>query len=29
MGEFDFLKQVLVDDFGARVHFGRVNMKPG
>ncbi|XP_019755844.1 gephyrin [Dendroctonus ponderosae] len=29
MGEFDFLKQVLVEDFGAQVHFGRVNMKPG
>ena len=29
MGEFDFIKRVLVDDFGATIHFGRVNMKPG
>ncbi|KAG5879126.1 Gephyrin, partial [Gonioctena quinquepunctata] len=29
MGEFDVLKQVLAEDFGAKIHFGRVNMKPG
>ncbi|KAF7276509.1 hypothetical protein GWI33_010213, partial [Rhynchophorus ferrugineus] len=29
MGEYDLLKQVLIEDFGATVHFGRVNMKPG
>nr|XP_023030118.1 gephyrin [Leptinotarsa decemlineata] len=29
MGEFDVLKRVLVEDFGAEIHFGRVNMKPG
>lgn len=29
MGEFDVLKQVLVEDFGAKIHFARVNMKPG
>ncbi|XP_072378222.1 gephyrin [Diabrotica undecimpunctata] len=29
MGEFDILKQVLVEDFGAEIHFARVNMKPG
>lgn len=29
MGERDLVKQVLVEDFGASVHFGRVNMKPG
>lgn len=29
MGEKDLVKQVLIEDFGATVHFGRVNMKPG
>ncbi|XP_015834901.1 gephyrin isoform X3 [Tribolium castaneum] len=29
MGEFDFIKRVLIEDFNATVHFGRVNMKPG
>ncbi|KAL3266261.1 hypothetical protein HHI36_010441 [Cryptolaemus montrouzieri] len=29
MGEFDLIKKVLVSDFGALIHFGRVNMKPG
>ncbi|GLV35828.1 cinnamon [Carabus blaptoides fortunei] len=29
MGEHDVLKQVLVQDFNAVIHFGRVNMKPG
>lgn len=29
MGEFDVLKDVLVEDFGATIHFGRINMKPG
>lgn len=29
MGERDLVKQILVEDFGATVHFGRVNMKPG
>lgn len=29
MGEFDLIKEVLVKDFGAVIHFGRVNMKPG
>lgn len=29
MGEFDFVKRVLVEDFDATIHFGRVNMKPG
>ncbi|KAI1714437.1 putative molybdopterin binding domain-containing protein [Ditylenchus destructor] len=29
MGEKDLLKQVLVDDFHMRIHFGRVLMKPG
>lgn len=29
MGDKDFLKQVLVADFGASIHFGRVQMKPG
>lgn len=29
MGDKDFLKQILVADLGAKVHFGRVNMKPG
>lgn len=29
MGEFDILKDVLVEDFNAMIHFGRINMKPG
>ncbi|KAJ8869733.1 hypothetical protein PR048_028741 [Dryococelus australis] len=29
MGERDILKEVLVTDLGATVHFGRVFMKPG
>ncbi|XP_050315480.1 gephyrin isoform X2 [Anthonomus grandis grandis] len=29
MSEYDLLKQVLVEDFNAIIHFGRVNMKPG
>ncbi|XP_066141382.1 gephyrin [Euwallacea fornicatus] len=29
MGEYDLLKQVLVQDFEARIHVGRLNMKPG
>lgn len=29
MGERDLVKQVLIEDFRATVHFGRVNMKPG
>lgn len=29
MGEHDFIKRVLVEDFEAIIHFGRVNMKPG
>lgn len=29
MGEFDFVKRVLVEDFEAKIHFGRLNMKPG
>ena len=29
MGDRDLLRQVLVDKFGAKVHFARVNMKPG
>lgn len=29
MGEHDFVKQVLKEDFGADIRFGRVNMKPG
>lgn len=29
MGEHDFVKQVLKDDFNATIHFGRVNVKPG
>ncbi|CAH2052081.1 unnamed protein product, partial [Iphiclides podalirius] len=29
MGERDLLKPVLVQDFGATLHFGRVRMKPG
>ncbi|KAG6446845.1 gephyrin [Manduca sexta] len=29
MGEKDLLKPVLINDFGAKLHFGRVRMKPG
>lgn len=29
MGEKDILKRVLIEDFNATVHFGRVNLKPG
>jgi gephyrin len=29
MGEKDLLKEVLVADLGAVIHFGRVRMKPG
>jgi gephyrin len=29
MGDRDLLRQVLVQDFGAEIHFARVNMKPG
>lgn len=29
MGEFDVIKNVLIDDFAATIHFGRINMKPG
>ena len=29
MGDRDLLRQVLVDNFGAKIHFARVNMKPG
>ncbi|KAK7871422.1 hypothetical protein R5R35_006122 [Gryllus longicercus] len=29
MGDRDFLKQVLTNDLGATIHFGRINMKPG
>ncbi len=29
MGEKDLLRHVLVSNFSAQVHFGRVNMKPG
>lgn len=29
MGEFDLIKKVLVADFNALIHFGRVDMKPG
>lgn len=29
MGERDYLKQVLLKDLGAQIHFGRVEMKPG
>lgn len=29
MGERDILKQVLINDFNATIHFGRVDMKPG
>ena len=29
MGEKDLLKQVLVEDFNATIHFGRINLKPG
>lgn len=29
MGEYDILKEVLIQDFNARIHFARLNMKPG
>lgn len=29
MGEFDLLREVLLTDFEAFIHFARVNMKPG
>ena len=29
MGDRDLLRQVLVKDFDATIHFARVNMKPG
>ncbi|XP_026675755.1 LOW QUALITY PROTEIN: molybdopterin biosynthesis protein CNX1-like [Diaphorina citri] len=29
MGDKDYLKDILVTDLGASIHFGRVNMKPG
>lgn len=29
MGDRDLLRQVLVEDFKADLHFARVNMKPG
>ena len=29
MGDRDLLRQVLVSQFGAKIHFARVNMKPG
>jgi molybdopterin biosynthesis enzyme len=29
MGEKDLLKEILVTDLGAVIHFGRVQMKPG
>ncbi len=29
MGDRDLLRQVLVQDFKAKIHFGRVHMKPG
>ncbi|KAK9511717.1 hypothetical protein O3M35_000325 [Rhynocoris fuscipes] len=29
MGDKDYLKPVLQQDFSAKIHFGRVNMKPG
>lgn len=29
MGEKDILKQILIEDFDAKIHFGRVFMKPG
>ncbi|XP_047538174.1 gephyrin [Vanessa atalanta] len=29
MGDRDLLKPVLINDFGATIHFGRVRMKPG
>ena len=29
MGERDLLKCVLINDFDAKIHFGRVNLKPG
>lgn len=29
MGEYDLLKQVLLEDFQAQILVGRLNMKPG
>ncbi|KAI1284992.1 Molybdenum cofactor synthesis protein cinnamon [Halotydeus destructor] len=29
MGEKDLLKRILIEDFKATIHFGRVNLKPG
>lgn len=29
MGEYDYVKRVLVEDFEGTIHFGRINMKPG
>ncbi|CAH1968759.1 unnamed protein product [Acanthoscelides obtectus] len=29
MGELDVVKRVLQEDFEARIHFGRINIKPG
>ncbi|GJQ65340.1 hypothetical protein Trydic_g7455 [Trypoxylus dichotomus] len=29
MSEFDLIKEVLLQDFEATIHFGRLNMKPG
>ena len=29
MGDRDLIRQVLVQDLGATIHFARVNMKPG
>ena len=29
MGEKDYLKLILQSDFNAKIHFSRVNIKPG
>lgn len=29
MGEKDIIKQILTSSFGCKIHFGRVNLKPG
>lgn len=29
MGEKDLLKQIIETDFDAKIHFGRINLKPG
>jgi len=29
MGEKDLLKQIIQTDFDAKIHFGRINLKPG